>query len=872
MSQYQHLIDAIKPITSRVRTDVSAIKLSDGSRWTREPLDEKTLGHHVNGGPARGASFIKEGESVTLVALLDYDSHGGETPWEEMVAEVACHMDMLAHRGLRAIPFRSSGGRGVHLYFLWDQPQDAYSVRQELIEFLQSIGFKNGTKGVVSREVEVFPKQDAVGPGEFGNQVILPLAGKSEPLDPIFDLMPMGKEYITQVVWETSTPVRVRQRPVVERSALSDGADPITRVRAALFAIPNDGGPDSPDYHGWTALGFAVYDATGGSDEGLDVFTEWSAKNPKFDRKFLEQRVWRYIKPAENRSSGITRATLYAKAREAGWTDTAGMDAEGFEDVPEEDIQRAVALIEADKTEGLDRQYEAKSRWQKAINDAADERSLRCDVCAGIAADRVLDAIDREMLAETLKQRFGALNVKLSVAACRELLKPPRRTGKSAKYDWIDDWVYITSEDKFYRMDSEEFLTVQGFNAKFNRYLPPPTKGEIPRTAARVALDEAGMATVIRATYVPHLGPKPMIEGVECVNLYRPSSVPVAVPMLDAAARAALSYIEDHVTLLCGGRQDVKSALMDWMAYNVQNPGKKVRWCPLIKGIEGDGKSLLGQVMSAAMGTANVKQISPKVLGTDFTGWAHGACIGIFEELRLTGHNRYDIHNAIKPFITNEYVPVHSKGKDEYTALNTMNYIAFTNHADALPLNDNDRRFFVVFSPFHQIDDLHTAVGMDGAAYFGRLFDTINSRQAEIRRWLLDWPISPDFEPNGRAPSTREKNEMVDLGVSPEEDAIAAALEQGGIGVGRQVLSMRHLRVIAAMIDPEVSKMHSSVSSKILVKMGWSRVSKQVRWRGEVCRIWHKNMSVGTNKEVLMERLEETLKGVPCNAEAGDLF
>jgi hypothetical protein len=32
-----------------------------------------------------------------------------------------------------------------------------------------------------------------------------------------------------------------------------------------------------------------------------------------------------------------------------------------------------------------------------------------------------------------------------------------------------------------------------------------------------------------------------------------------------------------------------------------------------------------------------VKQISPKVLGTDFSDWAHGACIGVLEEIRLAG-------------------------------------------------------------------------------------------------------------------------------------------------------------------------------------------------------------------------------------------
>ncbi len=870
-ASHARLARALHPITSRVRTDVTAIKLSDGSRWTDEPLTEVALVRHLTTGPARGVCPIREGESVTMLALLDYDSHGGETPWSEMVAVVTRHIDLLALEGYRAVPFRSSGGRGIHLYLLWDEPQDAYSVRQALSDVLAMDGFKNGAKGVAQKQVEVFPKQDEVGLGEYGNQFILPLAGKSVPLDPLFDLAPMEREGVTQVEWLVSEPVPRRERPVVDRSAYEAEADPIAKVRAALFAIPNDGGDDSPDYDHWRDLAFAVHEATGGSDEGRELFAEWSTQNPKFDGKFFEQRVWAYIKPADKRTSGITRGTLYRHATDHGWSDGAPIDAEGFDDVPEADMQRAVELVGAERQENARKKHEAKSRWRQAIMEAQDELTLQDDVCLKIAADHRLDHIGREMLAEALKQRFASLNVRLPIAACRELLRPARREKKAEQPDWLDGFVYVTSEDKFYRIDSEEFLTAQGFNAKFNRYLPPPDKGELPKSAHRVALDEVGIATVTRATYVPFLGPLFSVNGVECVNLYRPSSVPEAAKRLDAKAVAAMGLLERHVRLICGGRESVARTLLDWMAYNVQNPGRKIRWCPLIKGIEGDGKSLLAQIMTASMGRANVKQISPKVLGTDFTGWAHGACIGVFEELRLAGHNRHDIHNAIKPFITNDDVPIHRKGQDEFTAINTMNYIAFTNHSDALPLNDNDRRFLVVFSPFQSLSDLQAAVG-DVGDYFTTLFDVIRGMQGEIRRWLLDWQISDEFEPEGRAPSTQEKTQMVDLGVGQEEDAIVAAIEQGGIGIGKEVLAVSYLRAAAAQIDPEVGQMHAASTTKILMKLGWTRLPKQMKWRGQVCRIWHRGLGSAPKNEVLQRLLDQTLSGLGGNAVDADVF
>lgn len=177
------LIAALQPLLQRVRTDATCIKKADGTQaWTREPITEARLAKHLNGGPARGVAPIKPGESTTRVAVLDFDSHKGETPWDEICRVAAEVFDALELIGLYPIAFRSSGGRGVHLYLLWDEPQDAHSVREQLGEVLGSCGLTNGTRGVINGECEIFPKQASVGIGKYGNQVILPLSGWSVPL------------------------------------------------------------------------------------------------------------------------------------------------------------------------------------------------------------------------------------------------------------------------------------------------------------------------------------------------------------------------------------------------------------------------------------------------------------------------------------------------------------------------------------------------------------------------------------------------------------------------------------------------------------------------------------------------------------------
>lgn len=325
---------ALEPLISRVRTTDSAIKGSKGAYWTDEPLSPAVLAEHIAGGRPRGACPIQQGSSTTRCSVLDFDSHGGETPLDVMIAVVARVNEALEARGLRPITFLSSGGRGLHSLCLWEREQDAYSVRVLLADALAACGLQPGAKGVSNGQVEVFPKQDEVRPGEKGNMFILPLAGKSRPVDMLLGT-PLDRSAVLDMEWPLSTDVPTVERPERQQGVVTGEApDPISKVRAALDAIPNDGLVGDPDYEEWHRLICAIHEATGGSDEGLDAAVAWSSQNPRADEKFLRERVWPYIKSAGDRDSAIRRNTLYGAARDLGWTWAGEITDEGFDDVP----------------------------------------------------------------------------------------------------------------------------------------------------------------------------------------------------------------------------------------------------------------------------------------------------------------------------------------------------------------------------------------------------------------------------------------------------------------------------------------------------------------------------------------------------------
>ncbi len=328
VDNHRELVAALDPLVKRVRTDVTAKKGVNGQVWTADPLTPELLARHVNGGPARGVCPIKAGESTTMVGLLDLDSHKGESTWGEMVEVAQQVCSELEARFMAPVCFRSSGGRGIHIYVLWDDPQDAHSVRKELIEAIGALGYSNGTKGVKNRQIEVFPKQDSVASDGFGNQFILPLAGSSEPL---LGWEPMGKEAAIGLVWPISAPVTVREAPKRSNTGSTQVLD-LGLLERALYAIPNDSAT-GPDRDEWFRLMCAFKE--GGGD--IEVARAWTMQHGSY-RDDAFDGPWESIKVG--RENGTPVDYLFRAAQAHGFNEHVLVDfpvVESPADAPEQE-------------------------------------------------------------------------------------------------------------------------------------------------------------------------------------------------------------------------------------------------------------------------------------------------------------------------------------------------------------------------------------------------------------------------------------------------------------------------------------------------------------------------------------------------------
>lgn len=427
--------------------------------------------------------------------------------------------------------------------------------------------------------------------------------------------------------------------------------------------------------------------------------------------------------------------------------------------------------------------------------------------------------------------------------------------------DWLKDWVYVMDSDRYYQCGSSNGITEKSFNANFGRFIEASEKGK-KQQASQAALQGFQIPVVQSAIYDPRKGKMFEWDGKKCVNTFNPNSLVRAADTFTEKGKHYCSLMDKHIQMLCGGENKEYRHLLDWIAFNVQYPGYKITWAPLIKGTQGTGKTTLGKLLEVCLGRQNVKTVNPEVVMTPFNSYAENHCVVFLEELHIPGHSRYDIANALKPLITNDTVDIHCKGRDSYNSINTTNYIAFTNRSDAMPVEENDRRWFVVFSPWRDMKEMMKAAGCSSTSeYFTPLYEALETHADELCKWLLEHPISEDFDAKGEAPYTLAKESMRAETRDDSEELIRDLLRKGGKGYNERIISLSFLIDTLNAIEFEDSSDLEVPSQprlrQIIRKLGYSRYHRTVSWKGKNYRIYLNGM-IDLSLDEVREMLDNT--------------
>jgi len=453
--------------------------------------------------------------------------------------------------------------------------------------------------------------------------------------------------------------------------------------------------------------------------------------------------------------------------------------------------------------------------------------------------------VDR--LVGVLNRKLDFFDAKMPVGKLRALINPPRVANVMGAPEWCMRHCFVTKTDKFYDLQSGAELSRLGFYARYAQMMPQKPNGD-REDPVKWALEKWNMVSVDDWAYHPQRDSYFEWAGRSYVNKFVISSIPVAATAYSAQGVEAIHMFNDHLMHLCGGRADVHAFLLKWIAHNVQFPGRKIRWSPLIKGIPGDGKSIIGDVLRAALGDRNVKITSNSTLKANggFTDWAIGSAVNMIEETRLIGSARYELFENLKNFIDLAVVNINPKGKTTFDVPNTTNHMGNTNYNDGLPLDLTDRRWMIVFSPYSHIEEACRDKGLstpdDLVMHFKKIGDACRAVPGEMRAWLMGIDLS-DFNPDGRAPWTAEKERMVASARDGIEELIDDVLHEGGRGITVEAFSSAALqsRVRLKAMSGLFEIPNSIGWNHTLARMGYEKLPKVVKWDGGAHRVWAKN-------------------------------
>lgn len=556
-------------------------------------------------------------------------------------------------------------------------------------------------------------------------------------------------------------------------------------IREPLFAID----PDC-SYERWCSLCCSLlfqFRREEEAEQAFRMYLEWSEGGAKFKDAADCYAKWRSFRPDyQGRRPATIKSLFHVAAKEYGWKNT-----------------KIVAKIEATVAE--------------RIRDCTDKNVLMNEGVEWIASMPFKNKMVEEGLLKLLQSRLASPDIKgpkLDITVIRGEVDKARRVQKAEAASksipgWLLPWCFITTLDRFFSTMSGNMLTTEAFNRTYSEnMIALQSTEEVLRTNRPIvipsdfALNTPGMLRKVDGVvYDPrHGGTNPYFQlpGDDrwFVNEYRANSVPDLDEKNSAkAGKAFQMLLKAQIP-----RKEDRAHLTDMMAFMVQFPGVRIRQVLCLQGVQGSGKTFISKFLTAALGAANVKIAGTKEIAGNFNDWATGAVAVVIEEIWVQGKSRAEIMNCLKPLITNDDISINKKFRDSVTVPNCTSWMAFTNHHNALFLEDGDRRWWVLKSNLQskqQVLGLNERI-IGGMKFFDYMGHAVEALPGAIRHYFKNYAIRPSFNPNGEAPDTPWRHEMIESSKNPLQKRIEDLLEDDLTLVGSDIVYYPEIETLTA--------------------------------------------------------------------------
>lgn len=378
----------------------------------------------------------------------------------------------------------------------------------------------------------------------------------------------------------------------------------------------------------------------------------------------------------------------------------------------------------------------------------------------------------------------------------REYVHPHEQLG------WFEGLFYMIRQNRVYDLKRDEVLERAPFDVVFGGHLfildPGGSKTTQSPWEAYTASRVFSPVIVSDLCFRPEMPSGALVtEGPrQLVNSY--------VPYEPRVLAGDASPFLNHLALMLPDERD-RTILLHWMARVAQTPGRKLQWWPVVQGVKGNGKSTLLALMTYLAGEDHSHLVNVEALaktGGQFNSWIRRKTFLGLEEVKT--NEKRDLLEVLKPFVTNDRLPLEGKGTNQTTGDNRANGMALTNHVDGLPIDDDERRYGVFMTGQQSKVDL----ARDGmtSPYFADWRDWwrgegayashgANYGFAVVAGYLRSYAITAELDParHASAPDTSTRATVVQASLGKVEQEVLDAIEEGRPGFAGGWVSSKYL-------------------------------------------------------------------------------
>jgi Family of unknown function (DUF5906) len=236
-------------------------------------------------------------------------------------------------------------------------------------------------------------------------------------------------------------------------------------------------------------------------------------------------------------------------------------------------------------------------------------------------------------------------------------------------------------------------------------------------------------------------------SGKRALNLW----VPITRPNAPSDWNERAARFVSHIEWLWG---EDAAAFLDWLAHIEQRPGvlPHYGWVHISRE-HGKGRNWISSVLTRLWPgyvAASLDLIT--ILDGGFNGRMSRKLLAIVDEINEGGNAKHRHAQTLRQIVTAEHREINPKYGRQHIEYNACRWLMFSNHTGALPLTEDDRRFWIVS---HQGEPKHPA-------YYSALYNDLSDPLfiASVAEFLAQRDLT-SFKPGERPPMNEAKRNLV---------------------------------------------------------------------------------------------------------------